>query len=432
MNNLVSEVLVVLEHQKIPIVSHRSVGEFALSSRHAEVLERMKTLPGNAYAWGRDSITWKNYCGLVCLGDVTLEILPKISDTETPSESARISLIRMLKVAGLLKLHRPGSAGIAVKNCSLLDVFISDFCELVAREIARGAAKRYVTVEENLRVVRGKLKVTQQLKSNLAHKERLYCEYDELSEDNIINQSIRYALQIVSKKAIQPAVKKHVLEQLNRFEHISPVQLSADQVENIDLNRNERRFSDILKYCELFIRTLAPTNSAGKQDVFSLLFDMNQLFEAWVCSMIRPLAHEMGLTLRTQGPRKYLAYREDIQSKVFQMKPDITLLDKAGQVVLIADAKWKILADDEKKLGISQADMYQLSVYGNRYQCGSLALVYPRIQPQSKNYLMDLYANEHATQLLVTTFGLQQGVDKLTLDDIRLLIATQLLKSASL
>lgn len=423
-NNVMSEVLVVLEHQKIPIVNNRSVGEFALSSKHARVLEGMKTLPANAYAWGRDSITWKNYCGLVCLGDVTLEILPKISDTETPSESARISLVRMLRVAGLLKLHRPGSVGIEVKNCSLLDVFISDFCELVSREIARGAAKRYVLVEENLRVVRGKLKVTQQLKSNLAHKERLYCEYDELSEDNIINQSIRYALQIVSKKAVQPVVKKLVLEQLKRFEHVSHVQLSADQVETIDLNRNERRFSDILKYCELFIRTLAPTNSAGKQEAFSLLFNMNQLFEAWVCSMIHPLAYEMGLTLKTQGPRKYLAYREDIQSKVFQMKPDITLLDQAGQVVLIADAKWKILADDEKKLGISQADMYQLSAYGNRYQCGSLALVYPRTKTQSKSYRMELFTSEIAPQLLITSCGLQQCVDML--NDVRLLIAPQL------
>ncbi len=97
--------------------------------------------------------------------------------------------------------------------------------------------------------------------------------------------------------------------------------------------------------------------------------------------MFRPLAHEMGLTLGTQSPRKY---REDIQSNVFQMKPDITLLDQAGRAVLIADAKWKTLADDEKKLGVSQADMYQLSTYGSRYQCNSLAIVYPRIQTQSK------------------------------------------------
>ncbi len=421
-NNLVSEVLVVVEHQTIPVVKNRNAGEFALSAKHAEVLERMKTLPGNAYAWGRESITWRNYCGLVCLGDVTLEILPKISDTQTSTVSVRAALIRMLRAAGLLKLYKPGSAGIEVANCTLFDVFISDFCELIAHEVARGAAKRYVVVEENLRVFRGKLKVAQQLKSNLAHKERLYCEYDELSEDNIINQSIRYALQLVSKKVVQSKVKKRVLEQLNRFEHVAPVQLSADQVETIDLNRNERRFSDILKYCELFIRTLAPTNSVGKQEVFSLLFDMNQLFEAWVCSMIRPLAHEMGLTLKTQGPRKYLAYREDIQSNVFQMKPDIVLIDQSGRVVLIADAKWKILAETEKKLGVSQADMYQLSTYGSRYQCDSLVLVYPRMQTQFKSYRMALFTNENAPQLLITPCALHLGVDNLTLDDIRLLI----------
>lgn len=423
MNSIVNEVLVVVEHQTIPVVKSRKAGEFALSAKHAELLEKMKTLPGNSFVWGRESIKWKNYCGLVCLGDVTLEILPKISDTQTSAPSVRAALIRMLRVAGLLKLHRPGSASVAVTNCSLLDVFISDFCELIAQEVARGPAKRYVVVEENLRVVRGKLKVAQQLKFNLAHKERLYCEYDELSEDNIINQSIRYALQLVSKKVVQSKVKKRVLEQLNRFEHVSNVSLAADNVAEIELNRSERRFSDILKYCELFIRSLAPINSVGKYQMFSLLFDMNQLFEAWVCSKFRPLAHEMGLTLRTQGPRKYLAYREDIQCNVFQMKPDITLLDHTGRVVLIADAKWKTLAEDERKLGLSQADMYQLSTYGSRYQCNSLALVYPSIQTHSNSYRMDLYTNESAAQMLITTCGLHQGVNQLALDDIRRLIA---------
>lgn len=421
-NSIVSEVLVVIEHQTIPVVKNRKAGEFALSTKHAEVLERMGTLPGNSFVWGRESIKWRNYCGLVCLGDLTLEILPKISDTQTSSTSIRAALIRMLRVAGLLKLHRPGSAGVEVTSCSLLDVFISDFCELVAQEVARGAAKRYVVVEENLRVVRGKLKVVQQLKTNFAHKERLYCEYDELSEDNIINQSIRYALRLVSKKVVQPKVKKRVLEQLIRFEHVSPVHLSAHQVAKIDLNRSERRFSDILKYCELFIRSLAPTSSAGKQQVFSLLFDMNQLFEAWVCSIFRPLAYEMGLTLRTQGPRKFLAYREDIQSNVFQMKPDITLLDQAGRVVLIADAKWKTLAEGERKLGVSQADMYQLSAYGSRYQCKSLALVYPRILGQSNCYRMSLYTNCEAARLLVTDCNIQQFEARILADEVRKLV----------
>ena len=47
----------------------------------------------------------------------------------------------------------------------------------------------------------------------------------------------------------------------------------------------------------------------------------------------------------------------------------------------ILDAKWKRLkseAQDGKKRGIVQADMYQLHAYGRRYGCRTVALVYPR------------------------------------------------------
>jgi 5-methylcytosine-specific restriction enzyme subunit McrC len=127
----------------------------------------------------------------------------------------------------------------------------------------------------------------------------------------------------------------------------------------------------------MFIQGLSPDVLAGKAQACSLLFDMNQLFESWVAAMLRKPAWEQGLKLREQGPRKYLAYREDLGREVFQMKPDIALLDHANEVVFIADAKWKLLNAEEAKLGISQADLYQMQAYSSRYHVQKLALYFP-------------------------------------------------------
>ena len=46
---------------------------------------------------------------------------------------------------------------------------------------------------------------------------------------------------------------------------------------------------------------------------------------------------------------------------------------------LVLDTKWKCLKPDEedKKNGVSQADMYQMFAYANQYKCSDVVLLYP-------------------------------------------------------
>jgi 5-methylcytosine-specific restriction enzyme subunit McrC len=127
----------------------------------------------------------------------------------------------------------------------------------------------------------------------------------------------------------------------------------------------------------MFIQGLNPDVLAGKHNTCSLLFDMNKLFESWVAAELRPEAWKQNLKLREQGPRRYMAQWQDNEQPVFQMKPDISLIDAEDNVVRICDAKWKILNQEESKLGISQADLYQLQAYGNRYDVKVLDIYYP-------------------------------------------------------
>ena len=112
----------------------------------------------------------------------------------------------------------------------------------------------------------------------------------------------------------------------------------------------------------------------------TLLFDMNRLFEAYIASALRKQAWKRDQRLREQGPRKHMVNREDRDESLFQMKPDMSFLDNNNQVLAIADAKWKLLDEREKKLGISQSDLYQMAGYASRYGVDRLALVYPKQQ----------------------------------------------------
>lgn len=373
-----AEVLTCLEHQSIPIRATRRPGDFAITAAQATQLSKARGIPPDAFRWGHQSLQWRQYCGVVQLEGLTLEILPKIYGKESQPGACRAAMVKMLRKAGLMKLYRGAGASVQIQKHVLLDIFIREFCLLVHEQNLVGKPRDYQQKEENLGVVKGKLLVNQQLRQNLAHRERLYCQFDELTDDILINQIIKFTLQTLLPKCRSNQSRKAVTELLMQHDDISDQQLTSSDLDRVQLNRTTDRYGPILEWCRLFLDARSPDVIAGDHSLLSILFDMNVLFERWLAAELRPIAHQAGLTVKEQQPRKYLAYRPDIDRKVFQTRPDISLVDRNKRVVMVLDAKWKILNGNDSRLGINQPDLYQLAAYGNLYQVGRLAIVYPR------------------------------------------------------
>ncbi len=375
------EAITLIEHEVLPIVAERSPGQKAINAEQATALGKLeKQLPPKAFFWEHRSVKFAQYCGVISLGKLTLEILPKIYGKETEPGACRKALIKMLVKARRLKAQRGGTANIALQKHALLDVFVLHFCDQLHAELMQGMIRHYVERNENITVLRGRLRVEQQFKHNLAHKERLYCQYDELSADNTHNQVIKYVLRLMMKISTGVMMRKQLTELLMRFDAITNVKADLPMIDSLAFNRSSCRYKAIFKQCRWFLQGLHPDVLVGHDSCLTLLFDMNKLFESYVASVFRKLAWKEGLRLREQGPQKYMVRRDDRNEQLFLMKPDMVFLDTDNRFVAIADAKWKMLDDREKKLGISQADLYQMAGYAMRYGVDRLALIYPKQQ----------------------------------------------------
>lgn len=396
-----AEVLTVIEHESVPVLASRTSGRKELGQKHAILLEKLeKKLPAKAFYWGNREIKFASFCGVISLGDLSIEILPKIYGTEAEDRgSTRTELIRMLSKVRRLKLHEVGPAGISPQKRNLLDIFILHFCERLRSQLTRGMIRKYTRRERNLNVLRGKLRVDQQLKRNLVHQERLFCQYDELSEDNVHNQILKYVLEILVKMATGNRAMQQVSELRARFEPVSDSVADVSTLDSLNFDRLTERYESIFNQCRYFLEGFYPDVVSGKKNCLSLLFDMNMLFEAYVALEFRKEAKAKNLRIIEQGPRKYFARLKGSGNSVFSMRPDISFVDRNDQVVMIADAKWKILDEREKNLGISQADMYQVGSYASRYGVKSLVLLYPMQEKLTKPVSMTLDGTE--TTLLV-------------------------------
>ncbi len=373
------EVITVIEHESVPIVRSRTGRQKELGEKHLHLLEKLEgEIPSRAFSWGNREIKFASYCGVISLGDISIEILPKIYGIEADDVgSSRKALIHMLYSARRMKLYEADTAKIDLQKRFLLDIFILHFCRRLRAQLARGMIRKYVSRKENLKVLRGKLKIGEHIKRNLIHKERLFCQYDELSADNAYNRILKYVLAIMLKEAKGNHTLRQVSELLGRFDAISDCAVDSAILDQLIFDRLNERYKPVFDQCRYFLDGLFPNVITGKKNCLALLFDMNRLFEEYVGSQLRKEGRMQGLRTREQGPLEYFARLENSNEKVFGMKPDFSFINRKDQIVMIADAKWKILDEGEKNFAISQTDMYQIGSYASRYGVRNLALFYP-------------------------------------------------------
>jgi 5-methylcytosine-specific restriction enzyme subunit McrC len=260
------------------------------------------------------------------------------------------------------------------------------FCRTSAFRAETGIDHTYVTQEENLRCLKGKLLVAQHAVKNALHREQLYCRYDEFISDTPINRILKAAsrrLLFISKVA---SAQKKLREITFLLDEVTDLEVAEHHFADIHYNRNTERFQPLINFSLLVLKGMSPAWSQGKEPTFSLLFPMEELFEEFIARYIHRHADYFGLSrdlihAQAAGRREWLLRREHDSSGKFRIKPDLIIDEHYGKPRLILDTKWKHLLSDaeDSKNGVSQADIYQLYAYAHRYECQDNILLFPYV-----------------------------------------------------
>lgn len=356
--------------------------------RHLEALQRESSASAaNAtakpvFGWKRNGrLTAGSHVGVITTKRGTVvEILPKIDFGGRPDKGNEITKQHFLK---MLRCHRglrkaaqlPESSIGKLRRFPMLEAFVRQFLGNLNVLVRGGLARRYVTVEENLPYLRGRIQFPEQIRNNLANRARFFVAHDELSVNRPANRLIHSALAKL-RPQVQNGENRQLLRELTAaFADVPPaVNLHGDWREH-RVDRSMRHYGPVMQWVGLFLFNRGLTTFAGDHVNLSLLFPMQEVFEDFVTHGFRRYQRRYAVT--AQGPRKYLTAING--GHAFQMKPDISLR-RGNCVLFILDAKWKRINGFSSNLKheIDQADMYQLYAYGNRYRCRSVALVYPQ------------------------------------------------------
>lgn len=323
------------------------------------------------------AIQFRHVVGVVRIGDLTLEILPKVHKGEDDGTLDRAYLLRLLQVSGTLPLSTNEIASLATQSGALIDIVLRLFADEATTQLKQGRIHQYQHVQSVRTTVRGRLLVKQHILRSASGDVNLPCRYTDFIADHALNRLLHTAAHV----GWRVASDTHTIQQLrcvyNQFDDVQLLQAPfAPSIPKLLLDRSDRRFGQAAKLAERVLRSISPHVRGGKTEFISLLFNMNELFEASMTRLLKRVVPS-GISFTAQGPQRHLLKREG--GSAFAMKPDIVIgLETPQHPTTVIDTKWKLLdPSDVNRSGVAQADAYQMYAYANRYNAHRVVLLYP-------------------------------------------------------
>ncbi len=293
-----------------------------------------------------DGIKPDNYCGFLSIDEQDYFIIPKISNAD---EKNLDIFIYMLMHAYDIKLSNEDLANLTNKKHRFFEIFIRYFSDKLLNELKKGVFKRYITLEENLKVLRSKYLIDKNF-TNFYHQ-NIYCEYDEFSINNELNKLFLYAIKIFKK--------------FSSYQNLSRCEMILDEVDSLHVDTNRlhinfdrinSRYKQSYELALMLLKKLIPLTSKNTKQSFAFLFDMSEVFEKFIGRIYK----DIDTTTQLQKQRNF---------GNLQLKPDIITSDR------IIDTKYKKI---KNKDDLITGDKYQMFTYGVNFKIKDTMLLYPK------------------------------------------------------
>lgn len=296
-----------------------------------------------------------NKVGAVRVGDTDVVVTPKVVITR---------LLFMLGYAENPKFLPQDVEGTSEDD--LWPAVAETLCRHAERAIGPGVLHGYLTEEAALPLVRGRLRIADQISRHAGMLLPAEVRYDEYSVDIAENQILRAALRVmldVPRVRSATATRLRYLDaRLNGVTALPP-EAALPQWRP---TRQNARYHHPLRIAELVLRNQSFETGPGGLRVAAFVVDMDRLFEGFVGTALREAWAAYPGETRTQ----YDAPFDD--TGFLKIRADVVHLVK-GQPKVIVDAKYKRGSGHGR---YPPADYYQMLAYSNALRVPAAWLVY--------------------------------------------------------
>lgn len=302
----------------------------------------------------------RQYVGVIEFSDVTIEIFPKLDkhlleqpivDDNTNVNSVMSNLLWMLGISGHFGVCEIGDAALKESPTSFYDVFALLMGKHLLAELNLGIPHTYVTVNDDTRMVRGKICLTDQVTRNMNRFDMVSCEWDEFTPDIPINQLLKCSCRFLQQRVQSSgafSVLADCITQLQEICDIDPF-TALTNVMGHRWDRRTERFRLVFDLAERLLRGYGHMLSYGNTSTFVFLLDMNKVFEDYVKSVL-----EITFNVSIQKQKVVGQLFPQLEKGRVNQQADYFWCT-GNTISWIGDAKYKHLTKDQNNpLGFTQ------------------------------------------------------------------------------
>jgi 5-methylcytosine-specific restriction enzyme subunit McrC len=364
-------IIQVFEYERLT-TSKDSLGRY-LTLTELQKLYDYNDKNNNTYFTGiRDGIKFQNFVGVIQIGGLTLEILPKTDrkqhSTDKEYTQWQGALLRMLGICNYIKVDSVSETDLERRYHSLLDLYFSLFLDEVNGLLRQGLIKKYRKNDGQVKALKGRLNFSQQIQQNLVHQERFYTCHEVYDYEHLHNQILVKALSVLVIVSNNVAITDRINRIKLDFPEIKELEITKVHFDLLRDNRKTEPYKTAIKIAKMIILNYSPDIKSGGENMLALLFDMNKLWEEYVYRMlIRVKSKEYSVNF--QNSKKFWENKT--------IRPDLVVHRKyadSKSEKYIIDTKWKII--DEKHP--SDDDLKQMFAYNLYWDAGKSMLLYPK------------------------------------------------------
>jgi 5-methylcytosine-specific restriction enzyme subunit McrC len=365
MNN--KKFIQVFEYQKL---RYDNLGIFR--KHHFDAMVKFNELHQNKYfTIIHKGIRFGSYVGVIQIGGLTIEILPKADNNENADKNLwQNVLLNMLKVCKYIQVESISETQLKKRYQSILDVYFELYLIEVERLVKKGLIKKYRKNQSNQNALKGKLLFSQNIQQNLVHKEHFYCEHQVYDKNHLLHQILLKGL-LVLKTFANDALKDKMNRLLYEFQDFENINIQKKHFDKIIINRKNYDYQKAIDIAKIIILNYSPSLNYGNDNLLTLLFDMNVLWEEYIFRILQKHKTDE-IEVSFQNSDKFWENK--------RIRPDIVL--KTEYETFVIDTKWKIIEANNP----SDDDLKQMFVYNLHWKAEKTLLLYPKTNQIDSNF----------------------------------------------
>ncbi len=217
------------------------------------------------------------------------------------------------------------------------NLFAAILAKGISRQLKQGLYREYLNRKEDIAVVRGKINMPGTIRNQLSRKQQLTCEYDELSENNLLNQILKTTVMLLLRHTrVDPEYKDNLKKEMLFFSNVDTIDPALVRWSAIRFQRNNSTYRMLISLCQFILEGMLLTTDSGEYKLASFVDEqrMNRLYEKFILEYYSKEHPEISANA-SQIP---WVTDDGFTTMLPVMQSDITL--RKDNTVLIIDAKY--------------------------------------------------------------------------------------------